>query len=207
MIDHCERGTYLAANKKHNVWKNRTGEEKQDTIRLHLMKRNSSQVVSTHKAPSQFKGTNGKAKKKHHARLPAPVPAFSVSRSPSGNNRQDRKDEVSAKKTGNIQKTTARANVSTRRKTVQSSATCGGKRRWYLGRSEHIDSSCAWQDDVKASVNNTWQISPFCHMLSGGAFVLDGTKGYHDKLPAQRQINTVSKQLNTKLEVQVPQTR
>ena len=82
--------------------KNRTGEEKQDTIRLHLLKRNSSQVVSTHKAPSQFKGTNGKTKKKHHARLPAQVPAFSVSRSPSGNNRHDRKDKVSAKKTGNI---------------------------------------------------------------------------------------------------------
>ena len=25
--------------------------------------------------------------------------------------------------------------------------------------------TCGGQNDVKASVNNTWQISPFCHML------------------------------------------
>ena len=41
--------------------------------------------------------------------------------------------------------------------------------------------SHAWQNDVKASVNNTWQISPFCHMLSVGAVVLDGTNGLHEK--------------------------
>ena len=34
MIDHCERGTLLAANEKHKVCKNRIGEEK-DTTRPH----------------------------------------------------------------------------------------------------------------------------------------------------------------------------
>ena len=34
----------------------------------------------------------------------------------------------------------------------------------------------AWQNDVKASVDNTWQISPLRHMLLVGVFVLDRTK-------------------------------
>ena len=64
-----------------------------------------------------------------------------------------------------------------KRKTAQSSATCRGKRQWRLGSFEHVVPSHACQNDVKASVNNAWQISPFCHMLSVGAFVLDGTNG------------------------------
>ena len=44
---------------------------------------------------------------------------------------------------------------------------------------EHIVPSYAWQIDVKASVNDTWQTSPFCHMLLIGAVVLDGTNGQH----------------------------
>ena len=43
---------------------------------------------------SQFKRTNGETKKKHHARLPAQVPASSVSKSPGGNKGQERKDAV-----------------------------------------------------------------------------------------------------------------
>ena len=74
---------------------------------------------------------------------------------------------------------------------VQSSATCGGQRQWCLGSFEHIVPSHTWQNDVKASVNNAWQISPLCQILLVRAFVLDGTNGYHDKLPAQRQINTM----------------
>ena len=73
-----------------------------------------------------------------------------------------------------------------KKKTVQSSATCGGKRQWCLGSFERIVPSHAWQNDVKATVNNAWQISPFCQMLLVGAFVLDGTNGYHDKIPAQQ---------------------
>ena len=43
---------------------------------------------------------NEKTKKKHHARLPAQVPASSVSKSPDGNNRQERKDAVSGQEDG-----------------------------------------------------------------------------------------------------------
>ena len=50
-----------------------------------------------------------------------------------------------------------------------------------LGSEEPIVPSHAWQNDVKASVNNTWQISPFCHMLLVGAFVLDGSNSYHEE--------------------------
>ena len=54
---------------------------------------------------------------------------------------------------------------------------CGGKRQKCLRSLEHVVPSHAWQNDVKASVNNAWQIWPFCHMLLVGAFVLDGTNG------------------------------
>ena len=46
---------------------------------------------------------NEKTKKKHHARLPAQVPASSVSKSPDGNNRQERKDAVSGQEDGKHQ--------------------------------------------------------------------------------------------------------
>ena len=125
---------------------------------------------------SWFKRTNGKMKKKHHARLPAQVPASSVSRSPGGNNRQERKDAVSGQEDGKHREDyRVGKQKHLKEKTVQTSATCGGKRQWCLGSLEPIVSSYVWQHDVKASVNNTWQISPFCHMLSVGAFVLDGT--------------------------------
>ena len=47
-----------------------------------------------------------------------------------------------------------------------------------LGSEEPIIPSHAWQNDVKALVDNTWQISPLCHMLSVRALVFDGTN--HD---------------------------
>ena len=46
---------------------------------------------------------NEKTKKKHHARLLAQVPASSVSKSPDGNNRQERKDAVSGQEDGKHQ--------------------------------------------------------------------------------------------------------
>ena len=158
---------------------------KQDFIRPHLLKRNSSQAVRTHKAHRGSKN-NGKTKKKQHARIPAQVPASSVTRNPGGNNRQEWKDAVSGQKDGTHQadnrvcKTGARGGK--RRTTVRSSAMCGGKRQWCLGSEEPIVPSHAWQNDVKASVGGTWQISPFRHMLLVGAFVLDGTNGYHEKI-------------------------
>ena len=52
---------------------------------------------------------------------------------------------------------------------------------WCLGNEKLIVPSHAWQNDVKVSVNNTWQISPCRHMLLVGAFVLDGTKRFYNK--------------------------
>ena len=65
--------------------------------------------------------------------------------------------------------------------TVQFSTTCGGKRQWCPGRSEHISPSYVWENDVKASVHKAWQISPSCRLLDELAFVLDGTQRFHDK--------------------------
>ena len=54
----------------------------------------------TSQCTSRFKRTNGKTKKKHHARLPAQVPTSSVSRNPGGNNRWERNDAVSGQDDG-----------------------------------------------------------------------------------------------------------
>ena len=54
-------------------------------------------------------GTNEKTEKKQHARLPAQVPASSVSRTPSGNADTSGRTQCQAMKTGNIEQTTARA--------------------------------------------------------------------------------------------------
>ena len=149
--------------------KNRIGEEKQDTIRSHPLKRNSSQAVRTHTAHLSSTRTNVETKKKHHARLPAQVPASSVSKNPGGNSTLERKDAVSGQEDGKHREDTREGNrrhkrdLNRKRKTVQSSATCGSF--------EHVVPSHAWQNDVKSSVNNAWQISPFCHMLFVGAFV------------------------------------
>ena len=65
-------------------------------------------------------------------------------------------------------------------KTVLSLTSCGGIRQWCPGWSEHIAPSYAWQNDVKSSVYQAWQISPICRLLVEGAFVFDGTKRFHD---------------------------
>ena len=101
--------------------------------------------------------TNGKTKKKQDA-VPGP---------------EDGKHQADYR----VGKTGGRGGK--RRKTVQSSATCGDRRQWCLGSEKPIVPSHAWQNNVKASVDNTWQISPFRRMLLVGAFVLDGTNGYH----------------------------
>ena len=148
---------------------------------------------------SQFKRTNGETKKKHHARLPAQVPASSVSKSPGGNKGQERKDAVP----GQDNREGNRGHKGKKkRKTVQSSITCRSKRQWRLGSFEHVVPSHAWQNDVKASVNNAWQISPFCHMLLVGAFVLDGTSGKTEKF-----CRASSDKHNEVLLQQIPQTQ
>ena len=120
---------------------------------------------------------NGKTKKKQHARLPAKVPASSVSKSPGGNTDRSGRTQCQAKKTGNIKQTNrvgkTEARGGKRRRTVRSSATCGGNRKWCLRSEEFIVPSHARQNDLKASVDNTWQISPFRRMLLVGAFVLN----------------------------------
>ena len=134
-------------------------EESRTFVRPHLLKRNPSQAVRTHKAHRGSKNKNEKTKKKQHARLPAQVPASSVSKNPGGNHRQERKDAVSGQEDGKHQadyrvgKTGARGVK--RRRTVQSPATCGGKRQLCLGSEERFVASHAWQNDVKASVDNT----------------------------------------------------
>ena len=52
---------------------------------------------------SQLKGTNGRIKKKHHARLPPQVPASRVTKNPGGNHRQERMDAVSGQGDGKHQ--------------------------------------------------------------------------------------------------------
>ena len=95
-----------------------------------------------------------------------------------------------ARKTGSVEKTTAWARQEHEKESqfVQSSATCGGKRQWCLGSEEPIVPSHAWQNDVKASVDNTWQISPLCHMLSVRAFVLDGTNHDASVVTAEKKV-------------------
>ena len=52
---------------------------------------------------------------------------------------------------------------------------CGGKRQGCFGSEEPIVPSHTWQNDVEASVDNIWQISPFGHMLLVVVFLFDGT--------------------------------
>ena len=74
-------------------------------------------------------------------------------------------------------------------KTVPSLASCGGKRQWCPGRSEHTAHWYVWQDNVKASANKAWQISPIWLR----AFVLDGAKRFQDKVgPCRRTHKGIS---------------
>ena len=57
---------------------------------------------------------------------------------------------------------------------------CASKRQWCLGNGESIVLTLVWQNNVEATVNNTWQIPPFCHMLLVGAVVLAGSNGTHE---------------------------
>ena len=77
---------------------------------------------------------------------------------------------VRPKKKGNIKQTTAWAKQEhmKEKQLLQSSATCGGKRQWCLGSEEPKIPSHAWQNDVKASVDNTWQSSIPPHAVSMG---------------------------------------
>ena len=82
-----------------------------------------------------------------------------------------RRAQCQSKKTGRIEGKVVDATKRTRK----------GCKQWCPGWSEHIALSYAWQNDVKASVYNAWQISPLCRMLVVGAFVLDGSNRFHDK--------------------------
>ena len=172
----------------------RTGEEKQDTSRPQPLKRNSSQADRNSHGTSQLKRTNGKTKKKHHARLPAQVPASSVSRNPGGNNRQERKDAVSGQEDGKHREDYREGkheNGYKREKEKYSlPQRVEAKGNGAVGSFEHIDPSHAWQNDVKASVNNTWHISPFCHVLLVGLSCLTEPTASTNILQTHRQIYT-----------------
>ena len=175
--------------------KNRSGEEKQDTLSRQPWNGNSSQAVRTHKAQLSSKEQMGRRRSTTRGFLRKCQPPACQGK-PGGNNRQERKDAVSGQQDGKHREDYREGKHGHKRRTKKKNSAVlqkgGGKKQWCLGKSEHIVPSHAWQNDVKASVNNAWQISPFCRTPLVGAFVLDGTKGYHDKLPAQRQKNTVS---------------
>ena len=175
MTDHCERGS----KKKTQCVKNWTSEEKQDTTRPHLLKRNSSPAFRPRKAHRSSKERMGRQRRSitrgflRKCQLPAcqGVPVATTDRSG--------RTQCQAKKTGNIEQTTANANMGTRNKKKQYSLPqrveaksngASGVLRTLLHRT---------QDDVEVSVNNARQISPFYPHAVSGAFVLDGTNGYH----------------------------
>ena len=109
--------------------------------------------------------------------------ASNVSKSPDSNNRRERNDEVSGQQDGKHREDYRVGKQELKeRKTVQFSATSGGKRQWCLGGEEPIVQSYVWQNDVKASVNKNWQVSQLCHMLLVKAVVLDGTKYGNSRL-------------------------
>ena len=80
-----------------------------------------------------------------------------------------------------------------KKRTEQFSATYGGKRQWSHGSEEPIVPSHAWQNDVKASVNRTWQMSPLCHMLLLRSFVLDGTNNDASVVKTEKVFGTRQK--------------
>ena len=128
-------------------------------------------------------------------RAAAQMPASSVSRNPGGNNRQERNDAVSGQADGNHREDyrVGKQEHMRERQFVQLSATCGGKRQWCLGSEEPMIPSHAWQNDVKSSMDNTWQISPLCHMLLVRAFVLDGTNHDASVVTAEKVVITRQK--------------
>ena len=129
-----------------------------------------------------FKRTNEKTKKKHHARLPAQVAASSVSRSPGGKNRQERKDAVSGQEDEKHREDYREGKQKhMKEKQCRLPQRTVAKRQWCLGSLEPIVPSYVWQNDVKDSVNNTWQISP----------CLTEPPANTNSLPTHCQINTM----------------
>ena len=76
---------------------------------------------------------------------------------------------------------TTRTGKRKKKETAHPSTPRGGKRQWCLGRSEHIAPSYAWQNDVKASVFKSLADHSNLPLIGCRAFVLDGTKLFHDK--------------------------
>ena len=105
--------------------------------------------------------TNGKTKKKQHALLPAQV---------SGREDWNRGADNRVGKTGAHEGKKSADLRNVRR-----------QRQWCLGSEEPIVPSHAWQNDVKASVGLGGPPGRFLHSATTGAFVLNGTNGYHEK--------------------------
>ena len=103
---------------------------------------------------------NEKTKKKQHARLPAQMPVSGVSRSPGGNNRQERKDAMSSQKRRDTSSRQSRGQDKKRGRKKERDNTglpqrVGAKGHGGLGSEEPSVPSYAWQNDVEASVDNT----------------------------------------------------
>ena len=130
-------------------------------MRPHLFLRNSSHVVRTHEA---YRGSKEQREDEEEATRAASCANVSLQRVKESRwqHRQERKDAVSGQTDGKHQAdnrvTGARGGKKEEDSTVFRN-TCGGKRQWCLGSEEPTVPSHAWQHDVKASVDNTWQIS------------------------------------------------
>ena len=106
--------------------------EKQNYEDVHISEREIPRKLSELTRHTVVQKNNEKTKKKQHARLPAQMPASGVSRSPGGNNRQERKDGMSSQKDGKHQADSRAGKTGARRRkrrvTIRSSATCGCKK-------------------------------------------------------------------------------
>ena len=71
--------------------------------------------------------------------------------------------------------------------------TCEGKRQACTESKESIVPSYMWHNNVKAPVDNTWQISPLCHLQLLRSFVLDGTDNDASVVTAEKVFSTRQK--------------
>ena len=87
--------------------------------------------------------------KKKHARLPVQMPASPVSMDPGGNNRQERMDAVSGREDRRHRADKRVGQTTTKKKKSK----------------PFMEIRSTWHNNVKAPVDNPWQISALCHLL------------------------------------------
>ena len=166
--------------------KSRFGEEKTGHLESATLNRNSSQAVRIRLGTSPSKKTKGKTKEEYLARLPARMPAPSrVQGFLGGIGKTGAKGRSARPRRRERSRRRSRKQPWAREKGCENSAvvhTMWSKRQRCLGevRAQWSIVRMAKRRE-KASVCNAWQISPICRLPVVGAFVLDGTKRFHDK--------------------------